>query len=267
MSDCQRVAAEMLGVPWEKAHVTWGDTSKHLPWSCVSGGSQTIHAHTRASHAAAIGCDQEAAGDCGKGSRRQARGLRGGERARGPQGRRRGHDAGEGRAARDRARRHLRRPRAAEGHQRRARRRSATALAGQGLMGVAKDNYQRDGATYSFVAGVRRSRSGRRDRRLRPPRLSRRRRRRHGDSPARARRPDSRPVDLGIGHAIGHKWVYDQQLRRGAREAVLSEQAADDSRRADEDAWSAVELPDPETPVGAKRHRRAAGRRRAPARC
>ena len=53
MIDCQRVVAEMLGMPWEKAHVTWGDTSKHLPWSCVSGGSQTIHAHTRASHAAA----------------------------------------------------------------------------------------------------------------------------------------------------------------------------------------------------------------------
>ena len=31
--------------------------------------------------------------------------------------------------------------------------RSATALAGQGLMGVARDNYKRDGATFSFVAG------------------------------------------------------------------------------------------------------------------
>ena len=32
-------------------------------------------------------------------------------------------------------------------------RRSATALAGQGLMGVARDSYPRDGQTYSFVAG------------------------------------------------------------------------------------------------------------------
>ena len=56
--DCQRVAAEMVGMPWEKTHVTWGDTSKHLPWSCVSGGSQTIHAHTRASDEA-VGSNQE----------------------------------------------------------------------------------------------------------------------------------------------------------------------------------------------------------------
>ena len=76
MIDCQRVSAEMVGMPWEKVHVTWGDTSKHLPWSCVSGGSQTIHAHTRASHAAASRCDQEAAGDRGKGPRWQTRGLR-----------------------------------------------------------------------------------------------------------------------------------------------------------------------------------------------
>src|SRR5439155_4816544 len=31
--------------------------------------------------------------------------------------------------------------------------RSATALAGQGLMGVARDNYGRDGASKSYVAG------------------------------------------------------------------------------------------------------------------
>ena len=30
---------------------------------------------------------------------------------------------------------------------------SATTLAGQGLMGVARDNYPRDGGSYSFVAG------------------------------------------------------------------------------------------------------------------
>src|ERR1041384_6881676 len=52
-SDCQRVSAEMMGVPWDKVDITWGDTSKNLPWSCVSGGSQTTHAMTRAAHAAA----------------------------------------------------------------------------------------------------------------------------------------------------------------------------------------------------------------------
>src|SRR5258705_1457108 len=38
---------------WEKCQLTWGDTSRNLPWSCVSGGSQTTHAMTRAAHAAA----------------------------------------------------------------------------------------------------------------------------------------------------------------------------------------------------------------------
>ena len=32
-------------MPWEKVEVTWGHTGKNLPWSCVSGGSQTTHAH------------------------------------------------------------------------------------------------------------------------------------------------------------------------------------------------------------------------------
>ena len=52
-SDTMRVAAEMMGMPWEKVSLTWGNTANNLPWSCVSGGSQTIHAHTRAAHAAA----------------------------------------------------------------------------------------------------------------------------------------------------------------------------------------------------------------------
>src|SRR5262249_61971965 len=53
LTDCQRVAAEMVGMPWEKVVLTWGDTSRNLPWSCVSGGSQTTHAMTRAAHATA----------------------------------------------------------------------------------------------------------------------------------------------------------------------------------------------------------------------
>ena len=52
--DVHRVVAEVLGVPWERCDVTWGNTSKNLPWTCVSGGSQTTHAMTRAAHAAAM---------------------------------------------------------------------------------------------------------------------------------------------------------------------------------------------------------------------
>ena len=49
--DVHRVAAEIIGVSWDQCEVVWGNTSKNLPWSCQSGGSQTTHAMTRAAHA------------------------------------------------------------------------------------------------------------------------------------------------------------------------------------------------------------------------
>ena len=56
--DTARVAAEMLDMPWEKCEVIWGDTSQNLPWSSRQGGSQTIHATSRANHAAALDAPQ-----------------------------------------------------------------------------------------------------------------------------------------------------------------------------------------------------------------
>src|SRR5208283_301438 len=52
--DVHRVGAEILGVPWEKCDVVWGNTSLNFPYTCVSGGSQTTHAMTRASYAVAM---------------------------------------------------------------------------------------------------------------------------------------------------------------------------------------------------------------------
>ena len=49
--DVHRVAAELIGVSWDQCEVVWGNTSKNLPWTCASGGSQTTHAMTRAAHA------------------------------------------------------------------------------------------------------------------------------------------------------------------------------------------------------------------------
>src|SRR5215472_1704154 len=57
--DCHRVIAEVLGVPWEKCDLTWGNTAQNLPWTCISGGSQTTHAMTRAAHAAAMDAKQK----------------------------------------------------------------------------------------------------------------------------------------------------------------------------------------------------------------
>ncbi|HWY88600.1 MAG TPA: molybdopterin cofactor-binding domain-containing protein, partial [Gemmataceae bacterium] len=33
-TDVHRVVAEVLGVPWEKCEIAWGNTSKNLPWTC-----------------------------------------------------------------------------------------------------------------------------------------------------------------------------------------------------------------------------------------
>src|SRR5262245_62473003 len=53
MCDVHRQAAEMLDVAWDQCDVIYGNTAKNLPWTCVSAGSQTVHAMTRAAHAAA----------------------------------------------------------------------------------------------------------------------------------------------------------------------------------------------------------------------
>src|SRR5262249_15559022 len=44
--DVHRVAAEMIGMPWENVDIVFGSTAKNLPWTCISAGSQTAHAMT-----------------------------------------------------------------------------------------------------------------------------------------------------------------------------------------------------------------------------
>ncbi|HEY7290008.1 MAG TPA: xanthine dehydrogenase family protein molybdopterin-binding subunit [Vicinamibacterales bacterium] len=148
--DTARVAAEVLDVPWELVEVVWGDTSKNLPWTCTSDGSQTIHAVSRSNHAAAMDAKlklQEIAAKTHGGSPAQYN-VAGG-RVSGPGGsltlaqaaqkaialggRYDGHELPSDIHAMTRA--------------------SAKALAGLGLMGVAKDNYPHDGETHSYVVG------------------------------------------------------------------------------------------------------------------
>ena len=153
MVDLARVAAEILDVAWEKVDVVWGDTGKHLPWTCMSVGSQTTHAMTRANHAGAMDARRKlqkiAARDLG-GSPDDY--TVGGERvfSRGTPSR--------GMSYAQAARRAIALGGTYDGHElpediHPMTRTSATALAGLGLMGVARDNYGRDGVTYSFVIG------------------------------------------------------------------------------------------------------------------
>jgi CO/xanthine dehydrogenase Mo-binding subunit len=151
--DLARVAAEALQMPWEKVEVIWGDTSKHLPWSPMSVGSQTTHAATRANYAAAIDARRKlqeiAARDFGGppdnyevvSGRIQRRGSpsigmtfdRAARRAIELGGKYDGHELPDDIHA--------------------VTRESASALSGAGLMGVAKDVFPRDGDSFSFIAG------------------------------------------------------------------------------------------------------------------
>jgi xanthine dehydrogenase molybdenum-binding subunit len=151
--DLARVAAEVLDVPWEKVEVVWGDTGKHLPWTCPSVGSQTTHAMTRANYAGAMDARRKlqeiAARDLGGAPDEYQIGA---ERVY-----RRG-SPGQSMSYAQAARRAIELGGKYDGHElpediNPMTRASATALAGLGLMGVAKDNHPRDGATYSFVIG------------------------------------------------------------------------------------------------------------------
>jgi xanthine dehydrogenase molybdenum-binding subunit len=250
-SDCQRVTAEMLGVPWEKVEITWGDTSKNLPWSCVSGGSQTIHAHTRTAHAVAMDgikkLQQIAAKDLGGkpedyvvANERVAR--KGG---------------GAGMTLAKAAQRAIELGGIFDGHEvpkevNAFTKRSAAELTGQGLMGIARDSYPRDGATLSFtvafaevevdletgvykitdfasVADVGTV--------IHPAALG-------GQILGRS--------ILGIGHAIGQKWVYDQKYGVALARRFYQNKPPTILDIPQTFNAEAVGLPDPETPTGVR---------------
>jgi xanthine dehydrogenase molybdenum-binding subunit len=249
--DSMRVIAEVLDTPWEQIDVTFGNTGKHLPWTCVSAGSQTIHAMTRANHAAATDLKtklQEIA----------AKDLGGGPEA---------YDVGNGRVFRKGGGRGLTFAQAAQraielggrydGHAlpeniNAFTKTSAAALAGQGLMGVAKDAYPRDGSTHSYViafaevevdvetgqytildyTGV-------------------------GDvgtviHPRNVRGQIFGGSMLGIGHAIGQKWVYDKQYGLPLAKRFHYNKPPTILDIPQSVKLDALDLPDPETPVGAR---------------
>ncbi len=152
-SDTSRVAADVLGMPWDQCEVVWGSTAKHLPWTCVQAGSMTTHSVTRAVHAAAMDAMRKlqeiAALDLGGSAEQyevdEGRVFRKGSPSRGlsfAQAARRAIELGG----------------KFDGHElaedlNPMTRTSATALAGTGLLGAARDNYERAGDVYSFVAG------------------------------------------------------------------------------------------------------------------
>jgi CO/xanthine dehydrogenase Mo-binding subunit len=151
--DTARLAADVLGMPWERVEVVFGNTAKHVPWTCTSDGSQTIQAMTRANHAAAMDARRKlqtiAARDLG-GSPDDYEVAGGRVFRRGTASR--GIDFAQA------ATRAIALGGAFDGHELPAdihamTKTSATALAGLGVMGVAKDTYPHDGSTHSYVIG------------------------------------------------------------------------------------------------------------------
>jgi CO/xanthine dehydrogenase Mo-binding subunit len=249
--DMHRVTAEVLDMPWEKCEITWGNTALHLPWSCISGGSQTTHAHTRAAHA--VGMD----------ARRKLQEIA----AKDLGGRPEDYEVADERVFRKgggagmtfakAAQRAIELGGVYDGHElpkdiNNFTKASAAALAGQGLLAVARDNYPQDGLTHSFVAGFAEVEVDRETGAfhivdylavgdvgtiVHPRNLG-------GQLLGRSM--------LGIAHAIGQKWVYDQHYGVALAKRFYQNRPPtilDAPRTMD---WAALDIPDPETPVGAR---------------
>ena len=110
--DLARVAADILAMPWEKVEVIWGNTGKDLPWTLPVGRQPDDACDDARQPAGAMDAKRKlqeiAAKDLGGSARR----LRARRRARVPAGQSRARaELRAGRAARDRARRQVRRPR------------------------------------------------------------------------------------------------------------------------------------------------------------
>jgi xanthine dehydrogenase molybdenum-binding subunit len=248
--DVHRAGAEVLGVPWEKCDVVWGNTTKNLPFTCVSGGSQTTHAMTRAAHAAAMDAKkklQEIAAKKLGGKAEQYEVAN--ERV--------FRKGGASMTLAQAAKYAIQLGGVYDGHEAGAdlhklTKASVTALAGQGLVAAAKDNYPRDGSTFSYVASFAEVEvdveTGKYDivdflasadvgTVIHPRALG-------GQVLGRS--------VLGIGHAIGQKWVFDPHYGE-----MLSKRFHHNKPPTILDVpvdmqWTALDIADPETPVGAR---------------
>ncbi len=249
--DVHRVGAELLGVPWEKCDIVWGDSSKYLPFTCVSGGSQTTHAMTRAAHATAMDARkklQEIAAKKlgGKPENYEVANERVFQKG-----------TGTGMTLAQAAKYAIQLGGIYDGHDvspdvNKLTKASVAALAGQGLVAAAKDNYPRDGSTFSYVASFAEVEVDVETGKyyildflayadvgsvIHPRALG-------GQVLGRS--------TLGIGHAIGQKWVYDPHYG-----AMLSKRFYQSKPPTILDVpvdmqWAALDIPDPETPVGAR---------------
>lgn len=252
--DTARAAAEPIGIPWEKVEVAWGDTSKHLPWSSSQGGSSTTHAHTRANYAAGLDAAHKlreiAALDLG--------GAADDYEIVDERVRRRGSPSRSLTFAQA-AKRAIELGGKYDGHEvpedlNGMTKRSAGALAGRGLMGVARDNFPTGGRVMSYVIGFAEVEV---DVETGEIRLV--------DYLASADcgtvlHPRSVAAQMlgggiqGFGVALGQKWVYDRRWGLGVARRFYANKPPSilDVPHDREMQWAAANIPDPFSPIGAK---------------
>jgi xanthine dehydrogenase molybdenum-binding subunit len=249
--DVHRVVAEVLGVPWEKCDITWGSSAKNLPWTCISGGSQTTHAMTRAAYAAAL--------DGKKKLQEIAAKNLGGKPEEYELGNERVFRKGGGPSITlaQAAQHAIKLGGVYDGHElpkeiNKVTVASATALAGQGLLATAKDTFPRDGVTHSFVASFAQVEVDLETGKyhlidflavadtgtvIHPRAFG-------GQVLGRS--------TLGIGHALGQKWVYDQHYGIPVAKRFHHTKPPTILDVPVNMKWDAVNIPDPETPIGAR---------------
>src|SRR5271155_2204227 len=249
--DVHRVGAEILGVPWEKCDVVWGNTSLNFPYTCVSGGSQTTHAMTRASYAVAIDAKSKLQQIAAKtlGGKPESYEV-GGERVY-----RRG--GGASMTFAQAAQHATKLGGIYDGHEAPAdvnkfTKASVAALAGQGLVAAARDNYPRDGVTHSYVASFAEVEVDVETGHyhivdflayadvgsvIHPAALG-------GQILGRS--------TLGIGHAIGQKWVFDPHYGVMVSKRFYYTKPPTILDVPVDMQWEALDIPDPETPAGAR---------------
>jgi xanthine dehydrogenase molybdenum-binding subunit len=249
--DVHRVTAEMLGVPWEKCDVCWGATSKNLAWSCPSGGSQTTHAMTRAACAVAEEakkrlCEIAAKSLGGSPENYEVSNERVSRKG-----------GGAGMTLAQAAQKAIAMGGIYDGHEvnpdvNKFTKESVSGLAGQGFVASARDKYPHDGNTFSYVASFAEVEVDLETGKyyltdflayadvgtvLHPKALG-------GQVMGRS--------TLGIGHAITQKWVMDEEYG-----AMLSRRFHHSKPPTILDVpqnmqWAALDIPDPETPIGAR---------------
>jgi CO/xanthine dehydrogenase Mo-binding subunit len=252
IADTARAASDLLDLAWDDVVVVWGDSSRHQPWSSVQAGSQTIHAHTRANHAAATQAKrklQEIA----------ARDLGGSPNA---------YDVGDGRVfQRANPGRGMTLARAAEraielggaydGHElpedlHAMTQASATGLAGTGLVAAAKDTYPHDGSTWSWVVGLAEVEIDTETGALEIKEFT-------GVADCgTVVHPRSLASQIhggciqGFGIARSQKWVYDPQWGVPFAKRFYTARPPGILDVPLSPRWGAVDIADPQTPIGAR---------------